>query len=114
MYNRILKYPVVHLHPQIILCLQSGIVYLCLRLFPGDSFGRKHSFVRYLKIPNDKNKKSCDQNDETFWSHDLTKIEIAFEISCGDVDSLVIFVINAGKRQRSAEKRFWIDTKQVC
>ncbi len=41
----------------------------------------------------DKNKKSCDQNDETFWSHDLTKIEIAFEISCGDVDSLVIFVI---------------------
>ncbi len=22
--------------------------------------------------------------------------------------------INAGKRQRSAEKRFWIDTKQVC
>ena len=26
-------------------------------------------------------------------SHDLTKIEIAFEISCGDVDSLVIFVI---------------------
>ncbi len=49
--------------------------------------------MRYLKIPNDKNKKSCDQNDETFWSHDLTKIEIAFEISCGDVDSLVIFVI---------------------
>ena len=45
------------------------------------------------KIPNDKNKKSCDQNDETFWSHDSTKIEIAFEISCGDVDSLVIFVI---------------------
>ncbi len=33
------------------------------------------------------------QNDETFWSHDLTKIEIVFEISCGDVDSLVIFVI---------------------
>ena len=30
---------------------------------------------------------------QTFWSHDLTKIEIAFEISCGDVDSLVIFVI---------------------
>ena len=49
--------------------------------------------MRYLKIPNDKTKKSCDQNDETFWSHDLTKIEIAFEISCGDVDSLVIFVI---------------------
>ena len=49
--------------------------------------------MQYLKIPNDKNKKSCDQNDETFWSHDLTKIEIAFEISCGDVDSLVIFVI---------------------
>ncbi len=43
--------------------------------------------MRYLKIPNDKNKKSCDQNDETFWSHDLTKIEIVFEISCGDVDS---------------------------
>ncbi len=37
--------------------------------------------------------KSCDQNDETFWSHDLTKIGIAFEISCGDVDSLVVFVI---------------------
>ncbi len=68
-------------------------MYLCLRLFPGGSFGRKHSFVRYLKIPNDKNKKSCDQNDETFWSRDLTKIEITFEISCGDVDSLVIFVI---------------------
>ena len=68
-------------------------MYLRLRLFPGGSFGRKHSFVRYLKIPNDKNKKSRDQNDETFWSHDLTKIEIAFEISCGDVDSLVIFVI---------------------
>ncbi len=50
--------------------------------------------MRYLKIPNDKNKKSCDQNDETFWSHDLTKIEIVFEISCGDVDSLVIFVIS--------------------
>ncbi len=45
------------------------------------------------KIPNDKNKKSCDQNDETVSSHDLTKIEIAFEICCGDVDSLVIFVI---------------------
>ena len=27
------------------------------------------------------------------WSHDLTKIEIAFEISCDDVDSLVIVVI---------------------
>ena len=52
--------------------------------------------MRYLKIPNNKNKKSCDQNDETFWSHDLTKIEIAFEISCGDVDSLVIFVIMLG------------------
>ena len=26
-------------------------------------------------------------------SHELTKIEIAFEICCGDVDSLVIFVI---------------------
>ncbi len=52
--------------------------------------------MRYLKIPNDKNIKSCDQNDETFWSHDLTKIEIAFEISCGDVDSLVIFVIKTG------------------
>ena len=52
------------------------------------------------KIPNDKNIKSCDQNDETIWSHDLTRIQfriikrlIAFEISCGDVDSLVIFVI---------------------
>ena len=39
-------------------------------------------------------------NDETIWSYDLTKIKfwiikrlIAFEISCGDVDSLVIFVI---------------------
>ncbi len=42
---------------------------------PGGSFGRKHSFVRYLKIPNDKNIKSCDQNDETIWSHDLTKIK---------------------------------------
>ncbi len=48
------------------------------------------------KIPNDKNIKSCDQNDETIWSHDLTKIQfriikrlIAFEISCGDVDSHV-------------------------
>ncbi len=29
----------------------------------------------YLKIPNDKNIKSCDQNDETIWSHDFTKIE---------------------------------------
>ena len=46
-----------------------------LRLFPGGSFGRKHSFVRYLKIPNDKNIKSCDQNDEKIWSHDLTKIK---------------------------------------
>ncbi len=65
-----------HLHLQTILCLQSGIVYLCLRLFPGGiSFGRKHSFARYLKIPNDKNIKSCDQNDEKIWSHDLTKIK---------------------------------------
>ncbi len=42
--------------------------------------------IAKFKIPNDKNKKSCDQNDET-------SFEIAFEISCGDVDRLVIFVI---------------------
>ena len=50
-------------------------------------------YINIQKFQMTKTKKSCDQNDETFWSHDLTKIEIAFEISCGDVDSLVIFVI---------------------
>ncbi len=34
---------------------------------------------RNSKIPSDKNKMSCDQNDETIWSHDLTKIQ--FELS---------------------------------
>jgi hypothetical protein len=57
--------------------------------------------------------KSCDQNDETIWSHDWTKIEfgiikrlVPFEILSGDVDSLVIFVIivivNFRKCQKSA------------
>ena len=45
--------------------------------------------------------KSCDQNDETFWSHDYTKFKFrsikrlaAFAIPVGDVDSLVILVIS--------------------
>ena len=40
--------------------------------------------------------KSCDQNDEAFWSHDYTKFKFrsikrlaAFAIRVGDVDSLV-------------------------
>ena len=44
--------------------------------------------------------KSCDQNDEAFWSHDYTKFKfrsikrlVAFAIPVGDVDSLVILVI---------------------
>ena len=44
--------------------------------------------------------KSCDQNDEAFWSHDYTKFKFrsikrlaAFAIPAGDVDSLVILVI---------------------
>ena len=48
----------------------------------------------------EKNMKSCDQNDEAFWSHDYTKFKfrsikrlVAFAIPVGDVDSLVILVI---------------------
>ena len=48
--------------------------------------------------------KSCDQNDETFWSHDYTKFKFrsikrlaAFAIPVSDVDSLVILVINKFK-----------------
>ena len=48
----------------------------------------------------EKSMKSCDQNDEAFWSHDYTKFKFrsikrlaAFAIPVGDVDSLVIFVI---------------------
>ena len=44
--------------------------------------------------------KSCDQNDEAFWSHDYTKFKFRsikrldeFAIPVGDVDSLVILVI---------------------
>ena len=43
--------------------------------------------------------KSCDQNEEAFWSHDYTKFKISikhlavFAIPAGDVDSLVILVM---------------------
>ena len=53
-----------------------------------------------------KNIKSCDQNDEAFWSHDYTKFKFrsikrlaAFAIPAGDVDSLVILVINEHKQE---------------
>jgi hypothetical protein len=52
--------------------------------------------------------KSCDRNDETIWSHDWTKIEFGiikrlfpFEIPRGDVDSLVILVIDCCGREGS-------------
>ena len=82
--------------------LQQDIIRVIFEFTATKSFHCRYINVNIAKFKNSKNKKkkSCDQNDGTIWSHDLTKIEfwiikrlIAFEIFCGDVDSLVIFVI---------------------